>query len=583
MPISFDQAAAQQERVLLVVRIFAVGATLLLVGLLGRVVQLQYRPDRPIADRVVHRGATGRLLARRGALLDTRGRPLAISRLGRRLFVDPQLIEDPAAFPLHVAHAIGASAARIDRMINRRADSRYVVIEPLLNEEQLAAVRRLDLPGLATEPVAVRHYPQEKTAGQVIGFVGTEHKGLDGLEYKLEPVLSGRAGHLETLRDARRRPLWIERAGYTPPSDGKDVRLSIDTVIQRIAERELAAACEKYQADRGEVVVMDARSGQLLAMANWPPMDPRDPTASDVSHRRNRCVTDPYEPGSVFKPFIHAAATEAGLADPKDIIDCTEAGFWVSPVGRFLHDAHGHGKITWSEVLVLSSNIGMAKVCRELGPQRMHRALSEFGFGRLTGVALPGESAGIVNPLDAWTSYSLSSIPMGQEIGTTPVQLVRAFSVFANGGLAVSPTVLAAEADSPIYQRVLRQRTADYERRLLRRVVTKGTGRRAQSDLYRIWGKTGTAQVPDRVHGGYKDNAYTASFICGAPLLEPRIIVLCSVHEPDPDIGYYGGVVSAPVAKRVVERTLTYLGVPPDVQDEEEETAEQDARVAAAG
>lgn len=564
MPDPTHPAEKQHRRTLWIARLLAAGLTLIMLALLGRVVQLQWDPQPQVAQRVADRGRDESITARRGALLDRRGRVLAASRVGQRLFVDPQLIDDPIPFAAHVAHAIGADPARIDRIISRRAHTRYAVIDRLLSDEQEQAVRKLDLSGLGLQPRPVRHYPHGTTAGQVIGFVGRDYKGLDGVEFALDPVLRGSAGQLVQLRDAWGRPLWPQRTGYQPPRDGRDVRLSIDVVVQRIAERALAEACEEYGAKRAEAVVMDARNGQLLAMVNWPLFNPNDRGNVPKDLRRNRCVTDPYEPGSVFKPFIHAAATAAGLARPKQKIDTTDIGVWYSPEGRRLRDAHGHGTITWNKVLIYSSNIGMAKVASRLGKQRMHDVLGSFGFGQRTGTALPGESRGLVWPVDRWTHYSLTSIPMGQEIATTPVQLVRAFSAFANRGLIVSPTVLAAETDTPIYQRAVDADVADHTRDLLRRVVTEGTGRRAQSEQYRIWGKTGTAQVADRVNGGYLPRTYTASFICGAPLLDPKVIVLVTVHEPDPDIGYYGGIVSAPVAKQIVEQALPYLGVPPD-------------------
>jgi cell division protein FtsI/penicillin-binding protein 2 len=202
-----------------------------------------------------------------------------------------------------------------------------------------------------------------------------------------------------------------------------------------------------------------------------------------------------------------------------------------------------------------------------LGGPAMHAAAGEFGFGRNSGVGLPGESAGIVRPLASWNHYSLTSIPMGQEIAVTPIQLVKAFSAFANGGMMATPTLLADEADDPIFEHAIDERTADLTRRVLREVVTDGTGRRARSTRYRIWGKTGTAEIPDRVHGGYIEDGFVASFVCGAPLRNPRLIVAVIVHHPDRAIGHYGGTVAAPPAKSIVEQTLAYLGVPPDGEE----------------
>lgn len=566
MPSTQQPAFAQNVRILLIARLFVVLVTLAMVALLGRVVQLQLRPGEAIEDRIAHRGAETTIMPRRGSLLDSRGRPLAVSHLGYRLFADPQLIEDPSTFALHIANAIGDDPARIDQTINERFERRYVVLNPLLSDAQLAGIQDMDLTGVGLEARPVREYPQGRLAGQIIGFVGAEHKGLDGLEYALDSVLTGTSGEVMTLRDAQRRPLWIENAGYMPATDGHDVRLSLDVVIQRIAEKELDDVCRAHRAKAGNIVVMDSRNGQLLAIANWPSFDPAEANNIKPDLRKNRAVTDPFEPGSVFKPFLHAAATSQGLAKPGTMIDCTLSGLWVTQHRRRLHDAHPHGLISWDKVLVVSSNIGMGKICQQMGAKKMYQVVRDFGFGSQSGTGLPGESAGIVNPLKQWGPYTLTSVPMGQEVGVTMVQMVKAMSAFANGGMMASPSILAAEADRPIFQQVLDRRTADHTRGLLRQTVVEGTGRKAQSDLYQIWGKTGTAQVPDRKHGGYKPRAYTASFIGGAPLADPRIIVMVTVHEPDPAVAHYGGVVSAPPAKNVIEQTLTYLGVPRDAE-----------------
>lgn len=574
----------QLDRSLLVARVVVVLISLVLLALLGRVAQLQskrFDGVQRLAETAGARQSTVDLQARRGALLDRQGRTLAVSRRGYRLFVDPQLIDDPDRFALDLAHAIGDDPARIDQLIGVRADRRYVVIDRLLDDDQVDAVRDLDRRAVGLEPRLVRHYPQGSLAGQLIGFVGAEHRGLEGMEYLLDARLRGEPGRLHFWRDARRRPVWVEQTGFTAADHGVDVRLSIDSVIQRITEQQLAAAAEHFHARAAQAVVMHATSGQVLALANWPRFDPRAGGRIDPDARRNRAVTDPYEPGSIFKPFVHAAATEAGVVAPDERIDCTEAGFFVTSGGRRLRDARGHGVVSWDRVLIESSNIGMALIGERLGAQRLHDAVRRFGFGAATGVGLPGESAGIVNPLRQWNHYSVTSVPMGQEIAVTPLQMVRAFSAFANRGLMVSPSILAAHRDTPLYQRVLDPEVADHTRRVLRRVIADdhGTGRRARSDRYRIWGKTGTAQVPDRVNGGYKDNAYTASFVCGAPLRRPQLIVVVVVHEPDPEIGYYGGLVAAPVAKRIVEHSLEYLGTPHDAPTDPEDTEDAVAHV----
>jgi cell division protein FtsI/penicillin-binding protein 2 len=555
--------------------------TIVFVALLGRVVQLRCWPSERLQQHLVAREGRSTLLARRGTLLDRAGRVIATSEIGYRLFVDPQLIDDPSTFATHLAHQVGLDPAEVDQAIGSSSSRRFVVIRESVTQRQKQAVHRWDHPAVGLQARQVRQYPAGPLAGQLVGFVGHEQSGLDGLEHVWQPQLSGRNGRLRFAADVRNQPVWVPPSAYRPPRDGQDRRLSIDLVIQSCAEEVLGEAVERYGARAGEVVVMDSRDGQLLALANWPRFDPAAGGNVPPELRRNRCVTDPYEPGSIFKPFIHAAALESGVVRPEEIIDCTESGFTVTAGGRRLRDARGHGRIDWDQVLVESSNIGMAIVGQRLGTARMAAAVDRFGFGRITGSGLPGESAGIVRPARKWNHYSVTSIPMGQEIAATPLQMVRAFSAFANGGLMVCPTILADEDGRPILQRAIERNAADHVRQVLRRVVSdeRGTGRRARSQRYAIWGKTGTAQVPDRVHGGYLEKAYTASFVCGAPLRHPRLIVLVVIHEPDPKIGYYGGTVAAPVAREVVDRTLTYLGVPPDLPNSSDAPDEYDGSV----
>ena len=541
--------------------------TLALIVVLVRVAQLQHRPADNVTIRAEARDGSVTIPARRGSLLDRRGRVIAASRVGYRLFADPALIDDIDEFAAHVSGVTGLDPAVIDQTLDRRWDTRYVPLAALLGDDQMAGVRDISLSGLAWQTRAVRHYPQGALAGQLIGVVGDEHTGLDGVEYQLNRRLTGQPGAMAVLRDASRRAVWIDQRAYQSPADGLSVRLSIDMVVQSIVETQLAAACEEFNAARGQCVVMSTTDGQILAMANWPPFDPANLRTTPVERRRNMCLTDPYEPGSVFKPFVYAATLAHGVATPDEQIDCTDTGFYVSPQGRRLRDARPHGTVRCDDVVVESSNIGMAIIGQRLGAQRMFDTVRAFGFGQPTGARLPGDSIGIVNPLSKWNHYSVTSVPMGQEIAVTPLQLARGLSAFANGGRIVTPSVLADETDQPVYIRATDPATADHVRAVLRRVVTDGTGRRARDSKYQIWGKTGTAQVPDRVRGGYLERQYVASFICGAPFNDPRITVVVTVHQPDPDLGYYGGTVAAPVAREVVDQTLSYLGVTPDNVD----------------
>lgn len=602
-PPAFDQ----NTRILRTTRwaMFILG--LLMLGVLFRVTQLMVRPNEYVKSRVESRGVVHEVKARRGDILDRKGRQLAVSRYGYTLFVDPVLIpaDGRDRYILELAHAIGIEPAyieqRLDAALSARPKTRRVVIVKLLSGEQYEAAKKWEAKkkqeivalaerdpekkvhpvGVYFDAIAVREYPQGAVAGQVLGAVkritgkGTEdivysQSGLSGLELVFDKTMKDTRGELHVLRSASRKPMWVKHSGLAHPVDGNDVRVSLDTVIQGVAEDELMKACEEYKAARGEVIVMQARTGQILAMANWPPFDPNKLADSTPELRRNRCVTDVYEPGSVFKPFFFAAALDQGIAKPTELFDSTTSGVWYTSFGRRLRDAHAHGLVSFDKGLIVSSNIVMGKVGLRMGIPKMYKSMKAYGFGEKTGSLIPGEMRGILNPLrnskgqKLWSKYSLTSVPMGQEVAVTPLQLVRAFSAFANDGMIVQPTIIADETAMPIHQRAVGAWAANHTRQVMYQVVEEGTGRRAKSDLYQIWGKTGTAQVPFKEKRGYKPNAYTANFICGAPLRDPQVIVAVIIHEPDKKIGHYGGVVAAPAAKNVVERSLVYLGVPPD-------------------
>lgn len=559
-----EESAARRVLVAgyIAIGLFSVG----LLGIIVRVVQLKIHPSPSIARLIGSQRSTTRLHGRRGNITDRQGRIIASTGATHRLFVDPVLIEDPGTFSERVGYALGYDPAQIERTISQRLDSRYIVLDDRLDDARFALVQAMDLPGLATQVHLVREYPLGALAGQVIGFVGVDGTGLEGIELAFDSRLQASHGTLQYMRDNWQRPTWVRRDDYEPPSDGKVVSLSLDVMIQSIAEEELADTCSQFNAQGGQIIVMVPATGQILAMANHPPFNPNEFKQSALPQRRNRCVTDAYEPGSTFKAIIWSAALNAGLVQPENVFDCTSGGLWISPEGRRLRDVRGHGSIGADMILIKSSNIGMAQIGLRLGDRRLYEAVRAFGFGRSTGSGLPGESSGIVNPLHRWNHYSVTSVPMGQEIAVTSLQLARAFCVIANGGLMIVPTLRFPDEElrTPIYERVLSVATADHTRDVLHRVVTEGTGKKANSDLYPTFGKTGTAEVPNPNGGGYLADQYVSSFVGAAPLKSPQIVVLVCVQRPEKTKGYYGGTVAAPCVRRVIEKTLTYMGVAPE-------------------
>jgi len=561
--------AGSARRVYVIGAVMVAAVSLTLVGLLGRVLQLQLSPSERIAAMIDDPQSTAALVARRGTIRDRHGRPLAVTRMGYRLWVDPLRIDERVTFSERVGYGLGYNPVELEMRMFNRESRRYVLLDPRMDDEQVARFKALEqpIPGLAIEPTPVRDYPQGGVAAQVVGFARVDGKGAEGVERVRDDTLSPQPGAVQITRDARRRPLWLYTAGYEPQTRGRDVTLTIDVVVQQIAEKHLAETVQKYNAKSGELVVMDPQTGQLLAVASYPGYDPNAFSDAAPETRRNRVVTDAFEPGSIFKPIVWAALTETGVIGPEERVDCTDSGFWVTPYRRRLRDAHGHGTITWRRVLVESSNIGMAKGAERVSIRELHDMVRRFGFGEETGSGMPGEIPGLVNAFRHWNKYSQSSIPMGQEIGVTAIQMIRAFAVIANDGRLVTPTIeLNPSAEHASAggsgTQVLRPDVAALTRRVLRETVTDGTGRKANSDLYPIFGKTGTAQLPDFVNGGYHQDRYVSSFVGGAPVERPRLVVGCFIHEPDRSIGHYGGIVSAPAVKAVIEESLIYLGEP---------------------
>jgi cell division protein FtsI/penicillin-binding protein 2 len=354
--------------------------------------------------------------------------------------------------------------------------------------------------------------------------------------------------------------------------DGYDVHLTLDLDIQDIVENELAAAAEKHHPECGAAVVMDVRDGSVLAMASWPTFNPQTPAGSPIAHQRNVAVSDAYEFGSAFKPIVAAVALQNGVVTPATEFDC-HGGEWR--IGRrTLHDAHEYGLLSVQDIIVHSSNIGMAQISMLMGLDRLYSGVRAFGFGRPTGVALPGEVGGIVRPYKAWNDYSVVSVSFGQEIAVTALSMARAFAALANGGALLQPriverirhsrtgeviyesegpTIVATPVDSTAAQHVLE---------MLRVTVSEGTGRRAQNDEYVLAGKTGTAQLLSEDGRGYADSRYLSSFVAVGPVPDCRIAVLVTLKDPTEN-GYYGSTCAAPAVGRIAVETLRCLRVPP--------------------
>lgn len=513
--------------------------------------------------------------ARRGLILDARGRIISATTLRTSVFADPQVLPDKEQAAATVAGILSLRAEEIAPELLAAGDRRFFVIQRGITEAQAQEIEAAGIYGLGTFSEPYRNYPMAELAAAVIGFVSPDGEGISGIEHQCNHWLRGENGVKTIIRDARRKAFWLAEDGYRPARDGYHVVLTLDAEIQAITERELAEGVARFDAESGVAIVIHPHTGAVLAMANYPGFDPNVYRDYGMDRYRNRIITDPYEPGSTFKPFIAAAALNEKIVHPGEIFDC-EHGEW-SEGKRTLKDHHPYDFLSFEDVLIKSSNIGMGKMGLRLGNAKLYEYVRKFGFGRKTGISLEGESEGLLRPLARWNSFSTTSIPMGQEIAVTPIQLARSFCVFANGGRLVTPYVLRAIVDAegrvvqdltppvPAEDPVLPADVIARMRRIMCAVVNNSASGSAKLPTHQVFGKTGTAEIARKDGRGYEKNAYVSSFVGGVPAEAPELVVFVAVRRPDKSIGYYGGQVAAPVVREIMRHTLAYLHIPGDI------------------
>jgi len=555
----------------------AILLAVLVTGLMGasiyKIVSLKLSPPAQLLAATVTVNSTSRQLAIRGRILDRKGRILAASRTGFKLFIDPSIVEDFEMISFELGEILSMPPAEIEQILRMKQNSRYVVLSSLLSKEQVLAINTLSYRCLGLEERLVREYPHGDIGGALIGLVGTEHTGLAGFENKYNNKLTGESGKFVRSRDSKRNTVWISPDDFTPKSDGDDVQLSIDVVIQEIASTCLLAEVKRCNAGGGRIIVADPETGEILAMADilnpregWS-QQPEDPNRIiDPRLGRNRCITDPYEPGSTFKPFIWSVATELGKAKVDEILPTPTNGPYKTKSNRTIRDAYYYGPSTWEKVLIKSMNSGMAIVSQRMSYVQLQDAVKRFGFGQLTHIGLGGESRGIITSPANWDEYTQTSVSMGHEIAVTPLQMVQGFCAFArNGTVPQLQLKLSTDEDVMFVRKAITPEIAALTRKIMGKVMTEGTGMRSQSEQYKLFGKSGTAQLPRADGSGYFDDRYIASFIAGAPIDNPKLVVLCVIDDPDKSIGHYGGTVAGPVVRDVIEQSLNYLRVPPSI------------------
>jgi len=501
---------------------------------------------------------------RRGTIFDRRGRELALNLELESLYCDPEaLIADKEDIK-----KLGSLVNKEPRRILAKIpdEGRFVWIKRKLSPEIADKVRDLDIEGLGFVTEAKRVYPKGELASHIIGFVGIDNQALEGVELKFNKYLTAKGGKVLLERDASGKTL---SSGVNTEAKGNNIVLTIDEVLQRLVEKELDTAMEHWRAAAASAIMMDPYTGEILALANRPAYDLNRSGNVPGFEKRNRAITDCYEPGSIFKIVIGAGSLEEKLVTPNSLFDVSKGGIQVG--GKTIRDVHKYGVLTFKEVIQKSSNVGSIMAGMKLGRENIYRYAKLFGIGEKTGIDLPGEVSGWIHKPERWSGTSLGAIPIGQEVAVTPIQMLRAYAAIANGGILVRPhvvseivspddTIIASFRDNDAH-RIISARTAETFRDILKSVTEDGgTAKSASVDGNLVAGKTGTAQMIDTVTKRYSRDKYVSSFVGFVPADNPRLAMIVVVYEPKGQI--YGGVVAAPVFREIARQALSYLNVP---------------------
>lgn len=508
------------------------------------------------------------IAAKRGTILDRNGHELAVTREVESCYGVPGKVTNASQAATLISAALGEPKLRSDLASKLASKKDFVWVRRKLPTEAADAIRNLNLPGIGFLKETKRFNPKQEIAGHLLGYVGMDDEGLAGVEYQYDDELRGKPGKVMIEIDARQREFAFSTLSPTEP--GKNLILAIDEVIQYIAESELREAVERHGARAGTIAVMDPRTGEILAMANYPIYDPNLYNLSSADQRRNRAIQDSYEPGSTFKIVIAAASLAERTARLDEKFDCEMGAIQLA--GHRIRDHKPFGILGMDEIIEYSSNVGSIKLGLRLGNERLYKYMRMFGFGRQTGIDLPGESAGILREPKDWSAISIGALCMGQEVSVTPLQILSAAATVANGGFNVRPRVVrqivapgSGAWSTPTTmppQRVLNPDVAGDLRDIMTDVVEHGTGIAARMDGFSTAGKTGTAQKADPNTGRYAPGRYVSSFVGFTPVENPALAMIVAIDEPEG--AYYGGIVAAPVYKVCAERILRYMNIFPE-------------------
>ncbi len=524
---------------------------------------LKERADRQTTQRIIINPV-------RGIVFDRNHRSLAVSIDVNSVYANPLKINNPQKAAEVISKCLDINRKSLEnRLISLRNDKKtFVWIKRKLTDDEFEKFGKVKIKGVDFVKESQRFYPKEDLASQLIGFTGIDNEGLEGIERLFEKFIKGESGmRVLTEKDAKGRSVYVFEK---PRSEGKNIVLTIDENIQYIVQSELKKRVDEVKAAGGCAVVINPMNGDILAMASMPKFDPNQINLSSPSDRRNKVISDPYEPGSTFKVITACAALEESVARTDTILDCS-SGF-IQIANKKIRDVHRNGVLTFEQVIQKSSNVGTIKLGLMLGPSHLYKYISLFGVGQRTGIGLYGESPGIMRRPEKWSGTSIGAVPIGQEVSVTPLQLALIYSTIANGGILYKPRIALSIEDSEkniikefnpeVKRRAISEKTAKLLSNILKGVVSEeGTGNLAKVKGFQVAGKTGTAQKAKKGGGGYLSNKYVSSFVGYLPADKPAVTILVAIDEPSTI--HYGGLVAAPAFSKMAERIMRYLNINP--------------------
>ncbi|WP_083429742.1 peptidoglycan D,D-transpeptidase FtsI family protein [Rickettsiella grylli] len=534
---------------------------LIALGLIARLVNLT------IINRqfLQHQGnartiRTVTIPAHRGIIFDRHGEPLAVSTPVVAIWVDPTYFKPTKQQRLNLSHWLQISPQNIHETVLHGRYKEFVYLKRGLNPQYAQHIKNLKIPGVFSQKEYHRYYPEGPVMAHIVGLTNVDDKGQEGLELAYNPWLTGQSGLKKVIKD-RLGHIVADIRSIRPPRSGHNLTLSIDKRIQYIAFRELKSGIERYQADSGSVVVLDVKTGEILAMVNWPSYNPNDRLTTHKGQTRNRALTDLFEPGSTIKSLSMASVLASGRFTPESPID-TNPG-WMIVAGKRIRDEHNNGVMDLTKILQISSNVGMSKLILSLPAENLWNTLHQVGFGQITQSGFPGERTGSLPHFKVWNPFVLATLSFGYGISVTALQLAQAYAVLAHEGIKLPVTFLKVpETEVPVGQRVLDKKISREILDMLESVLTKeGTAPLARVPGYRVTGKTGTVRIVGAQ--GYEKHHYNSLFIGIAPASRPRLVVAVMVHDPKGK-RYYGGYTAGPIFSHVMSHALHVLNIPPD-------------------